>query len=186
MRYLRSVLLAGVSSVSVFASALVSGQTPPAAQPAAKQPATLAEARKALGGKWLLVTLTVHNADGRNAIIEASGTLTMDFNNLTIEFRMTETGLKTLAGLGITSPNPVISSSGHVQIDTQQRKIAYVGEDFQEKALGFDPALAAKRANPFALERIRYYVFNTDGTLRLATHFDNGKDASVSVWKKGT
>lgn len=184
MRCLRGVLLAGVSTGIVFTSVLVSGQTPQTAQPAVKQPATLAEARKALGGKWLLVTLTVHNADGRSALVDASGTLTMDFNNLAIEFRMTETGLKTLADLGIKSPNPIISSSGHVEIDTQQRKIAYVGEDFQEKALGFDPALAAKRANPFALERVRYYVFNADGTLRLATHFDNGKDASVSVWKR--
>ncbi len=57
--------------------------------------------------------------------------------------------------------------------------------DTTQKALGFDPDLAARRANPFALERARYYTFEEDGTLTLATRHDNGNDASVSRWKRG-
>jgi hypothetical protein len=94
-----------------------------------------------------------------------------------------DTGIKALGGLGIKSPNPVITTSGKVMIDTTSHRITYVGEDFQERK--FDPDLAARRDNPFALERVRYYSLEPDGTLRLATRYDNGKDASVSRWKKG-
>jgi hypothetical protein len=70
----------------------------------------------------------------------------------------------------VTSPNPVISTTGRVVIDTQQHRITYLGDDFEERALGFDPKLAAQRANPFALERIRYSDLRADGTLTLSTH----------------
>ena len=49
--------------------------------------------------------------------------------------------------------------------------------------LGFDPQLAALRSNPFSLERTRSYLFSNDGTLRMATKYEDGKDALVSVWK---
>ena len=79
---------------------------------------------------------------------------------------------------------PRISTSGRVVIDTQQNRITYLGDDFEERALGFDPKLAAQRANPFALERVRYYMFGGDGTLTLSTRYDDGKDAAVSQWKR--
>jgi hypothetical protein len=69
-------------------------------------------------------------------------------------------------------------------IDTQQHRITYLGADFEERALGFDPKIAAQRANPFALERIRYYDLRADGTLTLSTKYDSGKEAAVSLWKR--
>ena len=187
MRRVRTGLIGALCVVmSVFAGR-VSGQAPtPSPKPAAKQPATLAEARKALAGKWHLLSLTVHAADGRSAAIEATGFLTADFSDMTVQFNMSPKGMQALSSIGITSPNPVISTTGQVMIDTQQRRISYVGADFQKKLMEFDKELAAKRANPFALERIRTYVFLEDGTLRLATQHDDGKDASVSVWKKAS
>ena len=78
----------------------------------------------------------------------------------------------------------MISTTGRVVIDTQQHRITYIGDDFEERALGFDPKLAAQRANPFALERIRYYEFRADGTLMLSTKYETGKEAAASLWKR--
>jgi hypothetical protein len=140
--------------------------------------------RKQLEGRWTLVSLTMNSAEGKSSAVDAGGELVSDaFGNLEVEYRLSETGLKTLDGLGIKSPNPVINTSGQVEIDTTSHRIRYIGEDFQKQA--FDPELAAKRANPFALERVRYYTLAPDGTLTLSTRYDNGKDASVSHWKKG-
>ena len=148
---------------------------------------TLEEARKALEGRWELMTLNVATADGRKAAVEATGVLNTDsFGRLSIEYRMSDAGQKTLEGMGIRSPNPVISTTGSVVIDPQQKRITYMADDAQARALGFDPDLAARRANPFSLERPRYYTFESDGTLSLATRHDNGSDASVSRWKKGS
>ena len=74
---------------------------------------------------------------------------------------------------GTMGPNAVI--------DVDQKSIAYVDEN----AKPFDPKAAAGRANPFALERTRYYDFAADGTLTLVTRHDDGKDAVVSKWRKG-
>jgi len=52
------------------------------------------------------------------------------------------------------------------------------------RRLGFDPTLAAQRANPFALERVRYYTLGTDGTLTLNTRYEDGREAAVSHWKR--
>ena len=49
-----------------------------------------------------------------------------------------------------------------------------------------DPQTAARRQNPFALERIRYYSFDDQGILALATRYDNGSEAVVSKWKKSS
>ena len=124
--------------------------------------------------------------DGRQADVDATGTLTFDaFGVLDVRYKMSDEGLKRLASVGVTSPNPVISTTGRVVIDTQQHRITYIGDDFEERALGFDPKLAAQRANPFALERIRYYEFRADGTLMLSTKYENGKEAAASLWKRG-
>jgi uncharacterized protein RhaS with RHS repeats len=155
--------------------------------PIAEGPNTMEAARKALEGRWVLIALNVTSADGPSAVVDATGTLTSDaFGNLHIEFRMSETGQKTLERLGIKSPDPVISTTGQVVIDPQQRQITYVGEGFDKRASGFDPDLAARRTNPFALERTRYYVLGADAVLTLSTRHDNGKDAAVSRWKKGS
>jgi hypothetical protein len=141
--------------------------------------------RKQFEGQWSLVSFKVNAEDGRQADIEATGQLTFDaFGVLDVRYKMSEAGLKRLANLGVTSPNPTISTTGRVVIDTQQHRITYLGDDFEERALGFDPKLAAARANPFALERIRYYDLRPDGTLTLSTRYESGKDAAVSNWKK--
>jgi hypothetical protein len=151
---------------------------------AARQPANLGEARVALEGKWTLASMTAHATDGRSARIDAAGTLISDFSNLTIEFRISPRGLEALNGLGIKAPNPVIATSGRVVIDTQKALVTYASDDINRKMLGFDPELAKLRSNPFSLERTRSYLFSNDGTLRMATKYDDGKDALVSVWKR--
>jgi hypothetical protein len=159
--------------------------TPLPTKPVDEGAGTIEGVRKQLEGRWTLVSLTMHDDSGRNAPIDAEGQLVSDaFGNMDLEYRLSETGLKALGGLGIKSPNPVITTSGKVVIDTASHRITYVGEDFQQRA--FDPELAAKKANPFALERVRYYTLEPDGTLRLSTRYDNGKDAAVSRWKKGS
>ena len=116
---------------------------------------------------------------------EAAGVFISNaFGNVRIEYRVSEAGLKALAALGIDSPNPVISTSGRAAIDTQQRRITYIPPDAATRA--FDPGLAAARTNPFALERPRYYALGEDGILTLTTRHDNGRDAAVSRWKKGS
>jgi hypothetical protein len=140
--------------------------------------------RLRLQGTWTLVSLVVTNPDGKSATVQATGVLENDqYGNLKIEYQVSDAGLKTLSSLGLESPNPVISTTGHVEIDTTQKQIRYVSPDAAQRA--FDPKLAAARANPFALERTRYYEFADDGTLRLTTKYDDGKEAAVSRWKKG-
>jgi hypothetical protein len=140
--------------------------------------------RKQLEGRWVLVSLTVTAEDGRRTAVEATGALTSDEFGMHVEYRMSDSGQKSLAALGITSPDPVISTTGRVVIDPRQQQITYVGEDFEKRAQGFDPDLAARRANPFALERTRYYAFGDDGTLTLSTRYDSGKEAAVSHWRR--
>jgi hypothetical protein len=141
--------------------------------------------RKQFEGHWSLVSFKVSAEDGRQADIEATGDLTFDgFGVLDVRYKMSDEGLKRLASVGVNSPNPVVSTTGRVVIDTQQKRITYIGDDFEERALGFDPKLAAARANPFALERIRYYDLRADGTLTLSTRYESGKEAAISLWKR--
>jgi hypothetical protein len=132
-------------------------------------------------------TMSAVREDGRAERIDASGVLTADaFGGLDVEYRISDTGQQSLAKLGITPPSPVIATSGSVVINPQAKQITYVGEDFNKRALSFDKDLAALRANPFALERVRYYTFGADGTLTLSTRYENGKDAAVGHWKKSS
>jgi len=189
MRRHRQGLLATIG-VAVTVASCATGQPrqrPLQTSPVAEGPGTMEAARKVLEGRWVLVSLNVTAEDGRAAGVEASGTLTSDaFGNMNIEVRMTDAGRKALEGLGVKTPNPVISTTGQVAIDVQQRRITYVGEGFDKRGTGFDPDLAARRANPFALERPRYYALGADGVLTLTTRHDNGKDAGVSSWKRGS
>jgi hypothetical protein len=141
--------------------------------------------RKQFEGKWSLVSLKITAPDGRQVDPEATGDLTFDgFGVLQVTYEVTPAAQKRLADVGVKMDTPRISTTGRVVIDTQQNRITYLGDDFEERALGFDPKLAAQRANPFALERVRYYMFGGDGTLTLSTRYDDGKDAAVSQWKR--
>ncbi len=184
--YRVSLWLARVCLTIVMAACAGAPRTRPLqTKPVDEGAGTIEGVRKQLEGRWTLLSLTMHDVGGRSAPIDADGQLVSDaFGNMEVEYRLSETGLKTLGGLGIKSPNPVITTSGKVVIDTTSHRLTYVGEDDQQRA--FDPDLAAKKANPFALERVRYYTLEPDGTLRLSTRYDNGKDASVSRWKKGS
>lgn len=147
-------------------------------------PNSLAWVRQQLEGQWELASMTAYGEDGKKVAIPATGTLHTDgYGNLRIEFRMTDEGQKALTSIGITSPNPVITTEGRAVIEPVKKEITYVGDDFAKQG-GMSAGLAAKRGNPFALERIRYYAFNPDGTLSLSTRYDNGKDAVVGVWKR--
>jgi hypothetical protein len=144
---------------------------------------TLEATRKQLEGRWTLVSLEYAAPDGRKTAVEGTaGTLTADgFGNLSIEYRLSDSGLKALDTLGFKTPSPVISTTGRSVINVDQKSIVYV----DDKAQPFDPKVAAARQNPFALERTRYYDFGADGLLTLKTTHDDGKDAAVSRWKKG-
>lgn len=146
---------------------------------------TIATARKTLEGRWTLQTLEVTSTDGKKTGVDATGVLRSDpYGVLRIEYRMSDAGQRDLKGLGITSPNPIVSTEGRVVIDVQHQQITYIGDEFESRALAFDPDLAARRANPFAIERVRYYAFETDGILRLSTRYDSGAEAVVSRWKR--
>ncbi len=153
--------------------------------PVASGPETMEFVRKQLEGSWTLVSLAVQNASGARATPTATGRLQWDgFGNLKIEYFLSDPGLKALEAIGVRPPNPVIVTEGRAAINTQDKAIQYVPLDAPSRAL--DPKLAEARANPFALERLRYYVFEADGTLTLSTRHDNGQDAAVSRWKKGS
>src|SRR4030095_11930591 len=142
---------------------------------------TIQGTRLQLEGHWTLLSLALRNAAGQRADRQATGTLDSDpYGNLTIEYRISDSGLKALQGIGVTSPNPVITTKGRAEIDVTGKSIRYVSPDATNRA--FDPDLAAARANPFALERTRYYEFAPDGTLRLTTRHDDGKEAAVARW----
>ena len=183
-RLLAGLFLGTCAALYLAACAASPRQRPLETSPVAAGPQTIEAARRVLEGSWTLVGLDVFGQDGRRASIEAVGVLTSDASgNLNIEYRLSEAGLKALAALGINSPNPIISTSGQAAIDTQQRRITYIPPDAATRT--FDPKLAAARANPFALERPRYYTLGEDGILTLTTRYDNGRDAAVGRWKKG-
>lgn len=176
-------LLAPVLVATTFGACAPSPrQRPLQTSPIASSGATLQSVRQQLQGRWTLVSLTATSVEGKSTTAEAAGSLVSDaFGNLEIEYRLTEAGRQTLAGVGIAVANSVISTRGRVVINVDQQSIAYV----DEASKPFDAMAAAGRANPFALERTRYYVFGADGTLTLSTRHDDGKDAVVSRWKKG-
>lgn len=162
-------------------------QRPLPTKPIEEGSGTTTAARKQLEGRWALVSYTVTTADGRKADVDADGQLTFDgFGVLQMEYRLSDAGQKTLQGLGVGLNTPVISTGGNVVIDPQKHLITYTGKDYNQKLLSYDPELAKKRANPFALERTREYSFDADGTLTLRTRYENGKDAAVSRWKRGS
>jgi hypothetical protein len=181
---LKALMVVGLAVFLVAGCATPSPrQRPVKTSPIASGPQTVEAARKALEGRWTLMSLDVSADDGRKASVDATGILNSDaFGNLSVEYRLSDAGRKTLEGLGIRPPNPVISESGQVAIDTQQRRITYLPSDAAARA--FDADLAAARANPFSLERPRYYALGDDGILTLATRHDSGQDAAVSRWKK--
>ena len=179
------VIVSVFAAVTAAACAAAPRQRPLPTGSIESGPTSTTAVRKQFEGSWSLVSFKVNAEDGRTADIDATGTLSFDgFGVLDVRYKMSEEGLKRLASVGVNSPNPVISTTGRVVIDTQQHRITYTGDDFEERALGFDPKLAAARANPFALERIRYYDLRADGTLGLSTRYDSGKEAAVSLWKR--
>ena len=146
---------------------------------------TVQAERAKLQGRWTLEALNVRNAAGRQSAVEAAGTMSFDgFGNLDVEYRFTEAGQKALEALGIKTPDLVVSTSGSVAIDPVKKLITYAGKDVQQRAMGFDPDLAARRANPFTLERVRYYTFGAEGGLTLTTRHEDGTDAATARWKK--
>jgi len=174
---------------AVAAAVLLSGcaaserQRPIQTSPVPTSGNTLQAARKQFEGEWTLVALEYGSPEGKRATVDGTaGTLRADgFGNLEIEYRMSDAGLRVLEGLGFKAPDRVISTKGRSVINVDQKSIVYV----DDTAKPFDPKVAAGRANPFALERTRFYDFPGDGSLVLTTRHDDGKDAVVSRWKKG-
>lgn len=146
---------------------------------------TTLTARRQLEGKWTLLTMSVTAEDGKRATPQAAGDLTLDeFGNLSIEYRITDEGRAALDAIGVKSPNPVISASGRVAIDPQRKIVTYMPPDANARAL--DAELAARRANPLALEHTRYYDVGANGVLTLITRHENGREASRSTWKRAS
>jgi hypothetical protein len=147
-------------------------------------PDTIKSVQLQLKGTWNLLSLDLTSQAGKRVTVPATGVLEADeFGNLNIEYKFSDAGMKALATIDVQPRGQEIAIKGRTEIDTTGKAIRYVSEDVNERR--FDPDLAAARANPFALERTRYYQFQPDGTLRLATHHDDGKEALVSRWKKG-
>jgi hypothetical protein len=149
-------------------------------------PNTVEAVRKQIQGSWVMTSLEVTAVDGRKAALDAAGSMTFDaFGNMAIEYKLSDAAQKALQGLGINQPTPVISTTGSVAINPVTREVTYMGETDTQRALNFDRELAERRANPFALERKRYYELGADGTMTLNTHYDDGKTAATSKWRKG-
>jgi hypothetical protein len=144
---------------------------------------TTASARKQLEGQWMLVSMTVNSEGGKRVTPQAAGDLTMDeFANLKIEYRLADSGRSALEGIGLRSPNPVISESGRVAIDPQRHTVTYMPAD--ANALALDADAAALRANPLAVGHLRYYTVGSDGILTLTTRYENGKEATRTTWRR--
>lgn len=170
-----------LAAVAAFTSGCMGG--PVRGTPVSTGPTSVEVARKALQGTWQLLTLDVAADDGRRTPVAAKGELKLDdFGNLNIEYRITDEGIRALGVIGVKSPNPVITTTGEVVIDGAQRKITYVNAE--QRADPLDAGLAARRANPFALERVRYYNLGADGILTLTTRHDSGRDAATSRWQR--
>lgn len=183
----RMLMTAACAALVVAGCARSPRQRPLETTPIATGEGTMEAERKRLEGRWTLVSLTVATESGQQAAVDAVGMLVFDgFGNLRIEYRMSEAGRRTLEGLGIAMPSPVLSIQGSVAIDPVAKQIVYAGADVQKRALGFDPDLAARRANPFTLERARYYRFDGENALTLTTRHENGSDAATAHWKKGS
>ena len=176
-------LLVLSASVNVFACQAAPLQRPLNRSSIAAGPETIESIRRELEGQWNLISLNVTNEAGVSTPVGAGGVLLFDaYGNLDIEYRLTDEGLKSLAGIGITPATNVLSTKGRVTIDPQNHTIAYVTPEAHKNPL--DPELAQRRANPFAVERIRYYTLEA-GALKVATRYENGRDAAVGRWKKG-
>jgi hypothetical protein len=145
---------------------------------------SVVDARKSLEGTWNMLSLEVNALDGRQRTVEAKGTLVLDaYGNLDIKYHVADSGLQALDSIGLRSPNPDIVTTGKVVVDATQHKVTYLGND-DSGGRAFDPDLVAKRNNPFALERTRFYSLDTNGVMTLTTRYDNGKNAATSRWKK--
>jgi hypothetical protein len=183
----RALLIGACAGLLLAGSAKAYGQRPIKTEPIASGAGTVEGERKRLEGRWTLVSLKVTPENGAAAAVDATGVMTFDdFGNLQIEYRMSDAGRRTLEGLGIRVPGPVLSTSGSVAIDPVTKQITYVGSENQKRALGFDPDLAARRANPFTLERVRHYEFEPGGDLTLATRHEGGSAAAEARWRRAS
>lgn len=173
-----------VSLLLMAACAAAPRQRPLPIGPPETGAGTTAAARQELQGRWTLVSLDVGDEQGRHTPVEADGVLSMDaFGNLRIELRPTDAGRAAMTTLGVSYPR-TISLEGRVVIDPQQHTITFISPGTNTSDVGLDPALAARRGNPFAVERMRSYAIDADGVLTLRTRHDNGADAATSRWKR--
>src|SRR5262245_43951048 len=136
---MRSLILI-VIAVCILETACAAGprRGPLPTKPVETGENTTAAARRQLEGRWTLISLDIAAEDGRRANVQAAGDLGLDgFGNLEIEYRLSDAGRATLESLGISSPNPVISTTGRAVIDTQQHRITYIAPDAGSRV--FDP-----------------------------------------------
>ena len=178
--------------MTLCAAVLVSGcaasarQRPVEGSPVATSGDTLENARRALQGTWALVSLNVTAPDGRKAAVEAAGTLVSDaFGNLSVEYRMSPAGQKTLESVGITTPNPVVTTSrprGHRRGQEAASPMSRRRPTPSRSTRNWPPAATTRsRSSGLAI-----YAVDADGLLTLTTRYDDGTDAAVSRWKKGS
>jgi hypothetical protein len=179
---MKRALIAGLGMTLGVALGAAGCKTTPVATGSAN---TTVTARKQLEGQWILVAMTVNSPDGKRVTPQAAGELNLDeFSNLKIEYRIADSGRSALEGVGLRTPNPVISGSGRVAIDPQRHTVTYMPPDANARAL--DPEAAAQRANPLSVEHLRYYTIGSNGILTLTTRYENGKEATRSTWKRAT
>jgi hypothetical protein len=172
MKTLSSLVLAGA-----FGILLASGCTekPIPLDPIETGPGTVTQARKFLEGRWSLLSFEVYPAGGQATPLPSAGTLTFDdFGNLSIEIRVDQAGFLVLEKAGIPSDQGVLSTTGRVFLDMQQRTLRYV--------VGDKPVTGAE-SGPLAANRPRHWQVDGD-LLTLTTKDDGGKPTSVAKWKR--
>ena len=133
---MKRALIAGLGMTLGVALGAAGCKTTPVATGSAN---TTVTARKQLEGQWTMVALTVISPDGKRVTPQAAGDLSVDeFSNLKIEYRLSDSGRSALEGVGMRSPNPVISGSGRVAIDPQRHTVTYMPPDANARALDAD------------------------------------------------
>jgi hypothetical protein len=151
-------------------------QRPLPTTPIESGPASLAEARKFLEGRWALESFEVRPPGKEPVAVKGSGVLNYDnFGNMRMEIRADEATSDFLRSAGINITNGVISSDGRTVIDLQNRTLTYFVEGQKSS---FE-----KGGGPLALSRPRHWEVTAD-TLTLTTRDDSGTPMAVSKWKR--
>ena len=140
---------------------------------------SLQAARKALEGRWTLVSFEVYPAGEAIPLTGASGSMLYDdYGNLDMQVRLSDKAIADrLVKVGVPLKDGVIATTGRAVVDPNNHTIAYILD-------GASP-LVASNAGPLALERPRHWTYD-GGVLTITTKAADGKPLSVGKWRKAS